>query len=156
MLVKQYDTYTFIYTYKHLISWWVESSQGVWRQPRCLSTAKKRMEKDGKWYFHGGKWWEHDGKMLGKWWENVGKMMGTCWENDGKMIGTWWENDGKMMVNIQYRKMMNKTDGLKFCKHKLMTCSWGKVDAFKIFRFCKKNTHDSMTCSSGKHNCSSL
>ena len=52
--------------------------------------------------------------------------MGTCWENDGKMIGTWWENDGKMMVNIQYRKMMNKTDGLKFCKHKLMTCSWGK------------------------------
>jgi len=30
------------------------------------------MEKDGKWYFHGG---------------NDGNMMGKCWENDGKMLG---------------------------------------------------------------------
>ena len=160
MLAKQYDIYTFIHIYihKHLLSSWVESSQGVWRQPRCLSTAKKgwrkmqhgifMVENDGQML---GKCWENDGKMLGKYWEmmgtwceHVGKMMGQCWENDVKMMGTWWENDGKMMVNIQYRKMMNKMDGLKFCKHKLMTCSWGKVDAFKIFRFCKKNAwqHD--------------
>ena len=74
MLVKQYDTYTFIYIYiqtSHLLV------------GRIISGSLAPAEK----FVHGQKkgWRKMENGIFMV--ENDGNMMGKCWENDGKMLG---------------------------------------------------------------------